>query len=175
MVTANRSIKKPVLVTLLLCLAFAGPGLVFAQDKHLNLSVVQNKLVFNNSECPNRPHEMGCVEAPRGSSPNISWELDGQSSQEWALSRLQFSPNGSNWGDPQSPLADCTMEDFGLSPGDRGTGYASSAKVIANGQKMMIRDDNYNECVTHYMIFARHRSSGQEINSHPIIDNRGRN
>jgi hypothetical protein len=173
--TVIPSLRISIIASLLLCLALAGPGLALAQDKHIDLSVVQNKLVFNNSECPGRPNEMGCVEAPRGSSPNISWELDGESNRDWALDGLQFSPNGSNWGDSQHPLADCTMEDFSLSPGDRTSGNASTARVVANGQKMMIKDNNHNECLTYYMVHARNRNSGEKISAHPVIDNRGGN
>ncbi len=163
----------------LFLLAIAGTSQVLAQDKHIDLAVRQTtegyKLFFDNSECPGRPFDYGCVEAAHGNSPNISWELDSASRGAWKLIALQFSPDGSNWGAPGVPLKDCTVEDFNLPPADRVSGYASTAQVTANGQKMMIKDRNKNECITHYLIHAQSSSTGEKISSHPIIDNRGGN
>jgi len=160
---------------LLALLALSMPAL--AQDKHIDVAVEQRdggyKLVFLNSACPDRPQENGCVEAAHGSSPNISWELDAASSSGWAFSRLQFSPDGAHWGDPAHPLADCTMADFKLAPGDRESGHASTAKPVANGRRLMIKDGNGSECRTHYRLYATPAGGGAEIDSDPIIDNRG--
>lgn len=171
----SRKVSIRVILTLLALLAPWATAL--AQDKHIDVSVQQQgagyKLVFLNSECPDRPQEKGCVEAAPGSSPNISWELDDASSGAWVFSRLQFSPDGAHWGDPGHPLADCTMEDFNLAPGDRVSGEASTAKPIANGKRLMIKDDNANACRTHYRLYAKPLGGGAEIDSDPIIDNRG--
>lgn len=152
-------------------------GLLLAQDKHIDLSVVEvdgaYKMQFANSECPERPNMKGCVLAAHGNAPNITWELDSDSNQDWMLSSLMFSPDGVNWGDPSYPLADCTMEDFQLQPADRDSGVASSAQVIANGRMLKIKDRNYNECTTYYLLQATSRSSGEEIDSDPVITNRG--
>jgi hypothetical protein len=128
---------------------------------------------FANSECPEKPNMKGCVLASHGNSPMISWELDSDSNREWELTRLLFSPDGVHWGDSSYPLADCTMEDFNLSAADQQSGEASSAQVMANGRRLKIKDGNYNQCTTHYLLVARSRSSGEEIDSDPVIDNRG--
>jgi hypothetical protein len=161
----------------LLLLLLAWPLAGLAQDKHIDVSVVSTgggyKLVFNNSECPARPNDRGCIQPDFGTSPNLSWELDRDSASDWQLTHLRFSPNGVNWGDPQFPLADCTVQDFGLNPDDRNSGWASTARPTANGQKLMIKNKNVNRCQTHYLLQAQHRSNGQTIDSDPIIDNTG--
>lgn len=134
-----------------------------AQDKHIDVTVNGNKLLFLNSECPERPSDMGCVMAERGSSPVISWELTGQSSEGWRFSRLEFSP---------VPLQDCTLDDFALTEADRQTGAASTAQVVADGRRLQIRDRNRNVCITQYTLYAV-SEGGMEIDSDPIIDNRG--
>jgi hypothetical protein len=153
------------------------PACSMAQDKHIDVTVRQegavHKLVFLNSECPDRAGEMGCVMADHGNSPNISWQLDDAGSADWILSRLQFSPDGSNWGDPSHPLTNCTVEDFRLTESDRSTGLASSAQIVSNGRMLKIRDGNRNVCVTHYRLYAMPRAGGMEIDSDPVIDNRG--
>lgn len=135
----------------------------FAQDKHINVSVQGNKLVFQNSECPDRPGELGCVMAEHGSSPMISWELTGPGTEQWRFSGLGFSP---------TPLQDCTVADFGLSEADRQSGAASTARVIAGGKRLQIRDLNRNVCVTQYTLSAV-SDDGRQIDSDPVIDNRG--
>jgi hypothetical protein len=67
------------------------------------------------------------------------------------------------------------MADFRLSGGDSKSGKASSAKVVANGSRLQIHDLNNNACTTHYKLFARPRDGGAEINSDPVIKNRGEN
>jgi hypothetical protein len=152
-------------------------GQAMAQDKHIDVAVQERaggfKLVFLNSECPDRPSEKGCIEAAHGSSPNISWELDDASNATWQLNRLQFSPDGVHWGDPGHPLADCTVKDFNLTPAEQVSGHASIARSIANGKRLMIKDDNTTQCRTHYRLFAVPAGGGTEIDSDPIIDNRG--
>ena len=177
MKTTGNTLVKALIAWLIF--AITGPIQALAEDKHIDLGVRQTtegyKLFFDNSECPGRPFELGCVKAAHGNSPNISWELDRASRGEWKLVALQFSPDGNNWGAPGVPLNDCTMEDFNLPPADKASGYASTAQVIANGQKMMIKDHNKNQCITHYLVHAENRSTGEKISSHPIIDNRGGN
>ena len=138
-------------------------GSAQAADKHINVTVSGNKLVFQNSECPDRPSEMGCITAEYGNSPMISWELTGPGSEQWQFSGLGFGP---------TPLQDCTVADFGLSEDDRRTGQASSAQIVANGKRVQIRDHNRNQCITQYTLRAV-SSGGMEIDSDPIIDNRG--
>jgi hypothetical protein len=65
------------------------------------------------------------------------------------------------------------MTDFRLAPEDRQTGLASTASVVANGTRIQIRDGNVNVCETHYKLFAARRDGGGEIDSDPIIVNRG--
>jgi hypothetical protein len=158
-------------------LALAAWGQAWAQDKHIDVTVQEQggifKLVFQNSACPERPNERGCIQADYGSSPVISWGLDAASSTEWSFTRLQFSPDGAHWGDPGHPLQGCTMEDFNLAPDDAQTGLASTARVVADGKRMQIKNDNVNECTTHYKLFAARRDGGGEIDSDPIIVNRG--
>ena len=159
----------------LVALAVCGPAQ--AQDKHIDVAVQEQggvfKLVFLNSACPERPNERGCIEAGHGSSPVLSWGLDAASSAEWSFTRLQFSPDGAHWGDPGHPLQDCTVQDFNLAPDDAQTGLASTARVIADGKRMQIKNDNVNVCTTHYKLVAARRDGGGEIDSDPIIDNRG--
>lgn len=163
-----------------LCLAVLLAGFCLhaqAQDKHIDVAVDQQggvfKLVFLNSECPDRQGEKGCIQAAQGSSPNLSWELDSAGNGEWVFTRLQFSPDGVHWGEPSYPLQPCTMDDFGLAPGDAGSGDASTARVLANGKRVQIKDHNRNVCTTHYRIYAAPRDGGAEIDSDPVIDNRG--
>lgn len=169
-------IKTGILMGTLLLLS--SPFALYAQNKHINLTVYHDgtkyKMGFKDSHCPGRPQNKGCIQANKGSSPMISWELDSVSNQKWQLTRLQFSPNGQSWGDPSHPLEDCTVEDFQLSASDARSGNASTAAVIANGRKMQIHDLNYNKCRTYYKLFAQPRAGGAEINSDPVIDNTGR-
>lgn len=148
-----------------------------SQDKHIDVTVQEQgdvfKLVFLNSECPERPNDKGCIQAEKGSSPMISWGLDEASSGEWSFSRLQFSPDGVHWGEGGYALKDCTKDAFNLTDGDKQTGIASTAKVVADGKRIQIRDDNENECTTHYRLVAARRDGGGEIDSDPIIDNKG--
>jgi hypothetical protein len=161
----------------LILLLLVWPAAGQAQDKHIDVTVKTvggvSKLIFTNSECPGRPNELGCIQPDFGTSPNLSWELDHDSAQEWMLSGLQFSPDGTHWGDPQYPLADCTMQDFALDPEDRESGSASTVRPAANGQKLMIKNKNVNRCQTHYSLSARHRDRDQVIDSDPVIDNTG--
>jgi hypothetical protein len=156
------------------CLAIAGlaasvQAQAQSQDKHIDVSVQNGKLIFLNSECPGNP-EPGCVLAEHGSSPVISWELKDSAGTGWQFAGLQFSPDGVSWG--TSPLQDCTVSDFGLSEADRQSGNASTAQIVANGQRLQIKDHNRSECVTHYKLSAR-SASGEHADSDPIIDNRG--
>ena len=150
-------------ITVMLLIGLALGDSLMAQDKHIDVSVNGNKLVFLNSECPDRAHEMGCVMAEYGSSPVISWELTGPGSEQWSFSGLQFAP---------IPLQGCTVTDFGLSDSDRQTGNASTAQIVANGKRLQIRDRNTSECITQYTLSAV-STDGQRIDSDPIIDNRG--
>jgi hypothetical protein len=134
-----------------------------AQDKHIDVSVQDGKLVFLNSECPHRPQDMGCVLADRGESPVISWSLSGSDGADWTFVGLEFAP---------LPLADCTVEDFGLSEADRQSGEASTAQIVAGGKRIQIRDRNRNQCITQYTLTAR-SSDGTEIDSDPVVENRG--
>ena len=152
-----------------LSLVFCGPAQ--AQDKHIDVSIVNGKLVFLNSECPGNPTN-GCVLAERGTAPVISWELKGDGDAGWTFAGLQFSSDGVNWG--SDPLQDCTMEDFGLSEADRQSGNASTAQVVANGKRLQIKDLNRNECITHYKLSAR-SANGDYADSDPVIENRGGN
>lgn len=162
---------------LMAAFAFIVCGQALAQDKHLDVRVEQQgsraKLVFEASECPGRPSERGCVEAAKGTSPMISWELkDGNG---WEFTRLQMSPDGDHWGDARHPLADCTVADFGLTEAERLSGDTSSqARVVANGSMLQIRDQNQNVCSTHYRLYARPTGGGPEIDSDPLIENRGK-
>ena len=173
---AAKSLKKKIFDLTVLLMALTASNMAMAQDKHIDVTVAWvgdgYKMQFANSECPERPNQKGCILASHGSSPNISWELD-ENSSDWEFTGLQFSPNGVNWGDPGYPLADCTMEDFSLNAGDQQSGRASSAKVVANGRMLKIKDRNINQCITHYLLTARSRSSGEEVDSDPIVENRG--
>jgi hypothetical protein len=146
----------------LLCLLGASEALL-AQDKHIDVTVQGSKLVFLNSECPQRPGDMGCVTAEYGSSPMISWELTGTDSEGWTFSSLRFSP---------VPLQDCTVIDFGLTEADRQSGNASTAQIVANGRRLQIRDRNLNQCITQYTLTAV-SSDGRYADSDPVIENRG--
>lgn len=152
---------------------------VQADDKHIDVAIQDAggvfKLEFQNSACPHDPGNKGCVLAERGNAPVISWKLVGATAEAWQLTRLQFSPDGEHWGDPGAPLLDCTVEDFALTPADRLSGTASTARVTADGGKLQIKDENRNQCITHYKLFAAPRAGGGEIDSDPVIDNRGRN
>lgn len=155
----------------------AGAGAVRGDDPMIDLTVVGSgstfKIEFRNSACTDRPGELGCIEAVHGSSPMLMWEIDSASEQYWMLTRLQFSVDGEHWGDPAFPLADCTMKAFALEDRDRYTGNASSAMITGNGRKLQVRDRNEEPCQTHYRIYAMPRAGGIEINSDPMIDNKG--
>jgi hypothetical protein len=152
-------------------------GSALAQDKHIDVSVVPSggafKLVFNNSECADSPSEKGCVFADRGTQPVISWELTGNLAGQWNFTRLQMSPDGIHWGEAGYPLNDCTVDDFNLTEADRVSGAASSAQVVANGQRVQIRDNNRNVCETYYRLYAAPVNGGGEIDSDPRIRNGG--
>ena len=168
--------KKILLIKgLIILLLISSPYTLFAADKHIDLTVYHNgtsdKMRFDNSECPASPQDKGCIEVLRGKSPMISWELDSASNQDWKLTRLQFSNDGQHWGD--NPLQDCTMVAFGLKDNDKVTGIASTASVVANGRLLKIRDINREACTTYYKLFAEPRDGGAEINSDPVIKNRG--
>lgn len=161
-------------VATLLMLGFSS---LAAQDKHIDVIVVDtgdgDKLEFANSECPERRWDKGCVMAEHGNSPNITWRLPEGS--DYVFTRLLFSPDGNSWGDPSRPLQECTVDDFALSEADRFSGIASTARIVSGGKMVMIRDYNRNTCITHYRIYARSMHGGPEIDSDPIIDNRGGN
>lgn len=151
----------------------------WAQNPHIDLGVTGSgdgaKIQFQNSACPQEPANRGCVELGHGMQNHVSWELDQDSWQAgWRLTTLFFSPDGSHWGENGYPLNDCTMEDFRLADGDRITGQASTADVLANGKRMRIWDDNKNVCDTWYRIFATN-INGDQADSDPIIKNRGGN
>jgi hypothetical protein len=160
----TRTISLPLIVLLL-----AVGGQAQAQDKHIDVTIQNGKLVFLNSECPGNP-EPGCVLAEAGSSPVISWQLKDDAGMDWQFAGLQFSPDGASWG--SAPLQDCTVADFGLSEADRQSGSASTAQIVANGKRLQIRDLNRNTCITHYKLSAR-SGNGDHADSDPIIDNRG--
>ena len=136
---------------------------LMAQDKHIDVAVNGNKLVFQNSECPDRPNDMGCILVERGNSPMISWELAGPGSEGWTLSALQFNP---------VPLQQCTVDDFELSEADRQTGVASTAQIVSNGKRLQIRDRNRNVCESQYTLIAV-SGDGRRIDSDPVIRNGG--
>lgn len=159
----SNTVRVRTLSSGLLVMALLFCSAAFAQDKHIDVSVQGNKLVFLNSECSDRPSEMGCVMAERGSSPMISWELTGPGAEQWRFSGLSFSP---------TPLQDCTVADFGLSEADRQSGVASTAQVVAAGKRLQIRDHNRNVCTTQYTLSAV-SDGGRQIDSDPVIDNRG--
>jgi len=154
----------------------ASPG-VMAADKMIDLTVVGSgtdfKLQFLNSECEDESKEKGCIEAEYGNSPMIKWELDSHGETYWMLTRLQFSADGEHWGDSNYPLADCTVKAFELEERDQFTGNASSAMITGNGRKIQIRNRNEEVCQTYYRIYAMPKAGGMEINSDPMIDNRG--
>ena len=155
------------------------PVSTWAQNPHIDLKVNGSgnsaKIEFLNSACPQEPDNRGCVELGHGMQNHISWELDQASWQAgWRLTALFFSPDGTHWGENGYPLADCTMEDFELTDGDRYTGQASTSEVRANGKRMRIRDLNKNVCETWYRNFATHLN-GDQADSDPIIKNRGGN
>jgi len=153
---------KTILLSLLLL-----TGLFFetayAQDKHIDVAVQNDKLVFLNSECPERPAEVGCVTAEYNTSPMISWELTGPGAEQWSFEGLSFNP---------TPLQDCTVSDFGLSEADRQSGTASTAQVVAAGKRLQIRDRNKTACVSHYLLTAV-SDDGRRIDSDPVIVNKG--
>ena len=161
MKNASNHVRIRTLCLMLCALGFS--DVLLAQDKHIGVSISGAKLVFLNSECPDRPGEMGCVMAEHGSSPMISWELSGPGSEQWSFSGLRFSP---------APLQDCTVTDFGLSQADRQSGNASTAQIVSNGKRLQIRDRNTTRCITQYTISAV-SSDGRRADSDPVIDNRG--
>lgn len=163
MTTVSKIIRIRTVNLLAALFSFAACGGVLAADKHIDVTVSNNKLVFLNSECPDRPSDMGCVMAEHGNSPMISWELSGLGSDQWQFTGLSFSP---------APLQDCTVDDFGLSEADRQSGQASTAQVTSGGKRIQIRDRNRNVCQTQYTLHAE-SNSGVQIDSDPIIDNRG--
>lgn len=172
----NKKIHWVQVVIILLTLL---PVSAWAQNPHIDLSVSGSgdsaKIQFLNSACPQEPGNRGCVELGHGMQNHISWELDQDSWQAgWRLAALFFSPDGSHWGENGYPLNDCTMEDFELVDGDRHTGQASSAVVVANGKRLRIWDKNENVCDTWYRIFATN-NNGDQADSDPIIKNRGGN
>lgn len=148
---------------LLVLWAFFTCDALLADDKHIDVTISGNKLIFLNSECPESPEELGCVMAEHGNSPMISWELTGIGTEQWTFSGLRFNP---------TPLQDCTVEDFGLTQADRQSGTASTAQIVANGKRLQIRDHNRNQCRTQYTLSAV-STDGTHIDSDPIIDNRG--
>jgi hypothetical protein len=103
----------------------------------------------------------------------IKWELDSHGETYWMLTRLQFSADGEHWGDSNFPLADCTVKAFELEERDQFTGNASSAMITGNGRKIHIKNRNEEVCQTYYRIYAMPKAGGMEINSDPMIDNRG--
>ena len=141
-----------------------------AADKHIDVSVRDGQLVFTNSACASG--EPGCVEVERNNSPMIRWELDRDSEAGWKLTGLRFSPDGEHWGVDGHPLASCTVDDFLLTGADRYSGWASTARVTANGKRLQIFDHNLHECLTHYRLYAQD-AAGNVIHSHPVIDNKG--
>jgi hypothetical protein len=159
----SHRIRVRTIPALLTLWALVASGVLLAADKHIDVTVSGNKLIFLNSECPERPGELGCVMAEQGNSPMISWELTGMGSDQWQFSGLRFNP---------APLQNCTVEDFDLSEADRQSGTASTAQIVANGKRLQIRDHNRNECITQYTLTAV-SSDGRFIDSDPIIDNRG--
>jgi hypothetical protein len=150
-------------VLLAVALAIGACDVLMAQDKHINVTVNGSKLVFQNSECPDRPNDMGCVLVEKGNSPMISWELAGPGSEGWTLSALQFTP---------VPVQQCTVDDFGLSDADRQTGAASTAQIVSNGKRLQIRDRNRNVCESQYTLIAV-SSDGRQVDSDPVIRNGG--
>lgn len=111
----------------------------------------------------------------------ISWQLEGPNAGDWRFTRLQMSPDGVHWGHPNFPLADCTVEDFGLSASDRTSGDASTAQIVGNGNMLQIRNhnqqayrNNQDVCVTHYRLYAEPVGGGAPIDSDPTIRNKGR-
>lgn len=175
--TVSHRIRTRTIIFGLAFALFLFAGQALAQDPHIDVVVQEQegtfKLVFLNSACSDRPTENGCVEAVHGSSPIISWALQDGDQGDWMFTRLQFSPDGVHWADPAYPLQDCTMQDFSLAPGDAQSGAASTAQVVANGARLQIRDANRNVCRTHYRLYAAPRAGGAEIDSDPIIDNKG--
>ena len=81
---AAKNLHKKAIDSFIICTAILVSGPIFAQDKHIDVSVVRvgdiYKMQFANSVCPERRNQKGCVLASHGSSPNISWELDEDSS-----------------------------------------------------------------------------------------------
>lgn len=167
--SVSRLIRTKTIAWPLAALLLAAGSQVQAQDKHVDVTVQNGKLVFLNSECPGNP-EPGCVLAEAGQSPVISWSFNDAASTDWAFAGLQFSNDGANWG--SAPLQDCTVADFGLSEADRLSGNASTAQIVSNGKRLQIRDHNRNQCITHYKLSAR-SANGDYADSDPIIDNRG--
>ena len=175
---SSQLFKKILLIKgLIILLLISNPFTLLAADKHIDLTVYPNgtshKMRFNNSECPGNLQDKGCIEVLRGNSPMISWRLDSASNEDWKLTRLQFSPDGQHWNDANYKLEDCTMEAFEVEEADRTTGNAKKVSIVANGRQLQIRDTNREECNTYYKLFAEPRAGGAEINSDPVIKNRG--
>lgn len=160
----SNNVRMQTILTALAALAMLAAGPVVAQDKHINVGVQGDKLVFLNSECPERPQDMGCVLADKGESPVISWRLDGSVSPDWTFVGLRFAP---------VPLQTCTVEAFNLTDSDQQSGEASTARIVAGGRQVQIHDRNNVPCTTQYTLTAR-SSDGTEIDSDPVIENRGR-
>lgn len=179
-----RTVPVRAVVLLGIIIAFALPGVALAQNPHIDLKIEVNggvaKLQFENSECPSRPNDKGCVLMRQGSQNWVSWELDQDSWQSgWRLNNLDFSPDGSHWGDSGHPLSNCTASAFQLTANDMVTGHASTAEVRANGKRMRVWNENDNApgtiCITHYKLSAVNENTGMNADSDPVIDNRGRN
>ena len=175
----NKVQFSPLFRTCILCLA-GFPVVVSAQNVHIDLTFIEvdgkAKMDFVNSACPSRPNEKGCVLMVRGNRDFISWEIDQNSWQAgWRLTSVHFSPDGTHWGAPAYPLADCTVFDFALTAADRLSGQASTAQVRANGKRMRIWDENNNACETWYRLHAENIMTGEQADSDPRIENRGNN
>lgn len=143
-----------------------------AADPKIDLQVVQTsngyKLKFKNSECPNDPAYLGCVDVAKGSKNWIQWELDDKAWQDgWVLEDFRLS-----WSDQR--LTNCIVHDFDVNPN---TGYARDFRIQGNGKFGKLRDENGCEFAyeVNYLISARNKHSEDMANSDPIIRNGGRN
>ena len=160
---SSKTVRMRTILLSLLFLTALFCEVTYAQDKHIDVTVQNDKLVFLNSECPDREGELGCVTAEFNTSPVISWELTGPGAEQWRFEGLSFTP---------TPLQDCTVKDFELSEADRQSGTASTAQVVAAGKRLQIRDRNKNVCVSHYLLTAV-SDDGRRIDSDPVIVNKG--
>lgn len=61
MTAFRHSISVRTVFLLTVAWVFGACDVAMAQDKHINVSVSGNKLLFQNPECPDRPNDMGCV------------------------------------------------------------------------------------------------------------------